>query len=91
VIVVAIAYIIITAPLLYIFYTAVAKRWSARGVLWQGTKTLVSLVAFSILWFAILHVGRHGQELPFAYVFSSFYAVVIGGVYVAADRYAPGS
>jgi hypothetical protein len=84
---VAIAYIVVTAPLLLLFYAAVGRRYTDRGALWQGTKALVSLVALSILWIAILHVGVPGKEQPFGYVLSAFYAVIMGIIYVAADRY----
>jgi|GEM_PF-6426387 hypothetical protein len=83
----AIAYIVVTAPLLFYFYAAVGKRYALRGTFWQVTKVLVSLAALSILWFAILHVGEPGKEQPFAYVFSAFYAAIMGVIYVAVDRY----
>lgn len=86
--IVAIAYIVVTAPLLFFFYAAVGKRYMVHGALWQGTKVLVSLVALSILWVAILHVGMPGKEQPFGYVLSAFYAVIMGVIYVAVDRYA---
>jgi hypothetical protein len=83
----AIAYIVITSPLLFFLYRAIGKRYAVHGRLWQGTKVIVSLVALSILWIAILHVGVPGKEQPFSYVFSAFYAVIMGVIYVAVDRY----
>jgi len=85
--IVAIAYIIVTAPLLFLFYAAVGRRYTLHGASWQVSKVLVSLVALAILWLAILHVGQPGRESPFAYVLSAFYAVIIGIIYVAVDRY----
>jgi hypothetical protein len=83
----AIAYIIFTTPVIFFLYAEIAKRYALHGMLWQGTKALVALAALAILWIAILHVGEPGKERPFAYVFSALYVVVLGFVYVVADRY----
>lgn len=80
------AYIVLTAPLLFFFYAALGKRYVMHKALWQGTKVVVSLVALSILWGAILHVGVAGKENPFGWVLCGFYAVIIGVIYVAVDR-----
>lgn len=58
-----------------------------HGTAWSLTKIVVSLIALSILWTAILHVGVPGKQAPFGYIFSALYAVVIGVVYVLVDRY----
>ncbi len=83
----AVAYIVLTAPLIFFSYAEIAKRYTAHGMLRQGAKAFVSLVALAILWIAILHVGVPGKERPFAYLFSALYVVVMGFMYVAADRY----
>lgn len=81
------AYIVLTAPLLFWIYLALGRRFTLHGTGWRITKIVVSLIALSVLWTAILHVGVPGKQTPFGYVFSAFYAVVIGIVYVVVDRY----
>jgi hypothetical protein len=83
----AIAYIVVTAPLLFYVYAAIGRRNIVHGRLWPFAKVVVSVVALSILWVPILHVGVPGREQPFSYVLSAFYAVIMGVIYVAADRY----
>lgn len=83
----AIAYIVLTAPVLFWLCVAVGRRYMLHGTVWSVTKIVVSLIALSILWTAILHVGVPGKQNPFGYIFSAFYAVVIGVVYVVVDRY----
>jgi Na+-transporting NADH:ubiquinone oxidoreductase subunit NqrB len=83
----ALAYIVLTAPLLFWLYVALGRRYMLQGTVWRFTKIGLSLIALSILWMPILHVGVPGKQAPFGYVFSAFYAVVIGVVYVLVDRY----
>jgi FlaA1/EpsC-like NDP-sugar epimerase len=85
--IVAVVYILVTTPLLFIFYKAIGKRYLAHGAAWRVAKAGVSLVALLILWTAILHVGVPGKEAPFGYLLSAFYAVIMGLIYVAVDRY----
>lgn len=84
----AVVYIVLTTPLIFFLYTEFAKRYVVHEIVRQGAKAIVSLAALAILWVAILHVGVPGKERPFAYVFSALYVVIIGFIYVAADRYA---
>lgn len=83
----AVAYIVLTAPLIFFLYAEIAKRHAVHEMLRQAAKAIVSLAALGILWVSILHVGVPGKERPFAYLFSAFYVVIMGFMYVAADRY----
>jgi hypothetical protein len=95
----AIAYMLVTTPALFMLYSILGKWYLAQAAgaaefqakvwiaAWRLTKFFISIGALYVLWALILHVGEGTQANPFGWILSAFYTVLIGGVYVAVDRY----